>query len=140
MIDGASLNPRLLLGGGINQNDRIQGRFILSGGHNVVSNTGSGSINDNSGNQANLNINQSPITRAPIVVWYTTPVSTISTLGTTTPGTTNPTTITSTSTTTPQSTTPHSTTLGTTPDTTNPTPTTSTAYSTTATPQSTSTP
>lgn len=77
----ASIDSRLIVGGGINQNGNQnnhslsgnivdqsenlngvvlvpQSRFSLSGSSNWISNTGSGSINDNSGNQANLNINQ----------------------------------------------------------------------------------
>lgn len=45
-----------------------EGRFILTGGQNVISNSGAGSINDNSGYQASLNINQ-PVTRPPIQVY-----------------------------------------------------------------------
>lgn len=46
-----------------------QARFTLSGSSNIVQNTGSGSINDNSGNQSILNINQ--LQPNPPPIYYT---------------------------------------------------------------------
>lgn len=52
-----------------NSHNIIEGRFSLNGGYNVVSNTGSGSINDNSGNQAVLNIDQLVPIPTPVVIY-----------------------------------------------------------------------